>query len=135
MLLVATPCLGGCIESERNALLHFKNGLLISYSRLSDWGANGSDCCTWTSVICHNITSHVIELQLRTLSPEEYFRGSDPDYYEYEEYWKKSALGGNMSSSLLELKHLSYLDLSNNDFGGVLIPKFIGSLESLRYLN
>ncbi|KAK6278777.1 hypothetical protein POUND7_019044 [Theobroma cacao] len=33
------------------------------------------------------------------------------------------------------LKHLNCLDLSNNAFEGIPIPKFLGSIESLRYLN
>ncbi|XP_065049751.1 receptor-like protein EIX1 [Musa acuminata AAA Group] len=33
------------------------------------------------------------------------------------------------------LRHLSYLDLSRNRFDGASIPRFIGSLTSLRYLN
>ena len=44
-------------------------------------------------------------------------------------------LGGNISSSLLDQKHLQYLDLSYNDFGSINIPKFFGSLPTLRYLN
>ncbi|RVW70473.1 Receptor-like protein kinase HAIKU2 [Vitis vinifera] len=44
-------------------------------------------------------------------------------------------LGGEISSSLLDLKHLRYLDLSCNDFGILNIPKFFGSLSNLRYLN
>ncbi|GKV15192.1 hypothetical protein SLEP1_g25994 [Rubroshorea leprosula] len=80
-----------------------------------------------------NITGHVIELHLRTTAPWEvgYF------VYDYgaNEAYERSMLGGKISPSLLHLKHLSYLDLSNNDFGGIQIPKFFGSLESLRYLN
>ncbi|WCJ29604.1 Receptor-like protein EIX2 [Euphorbia peplus] len=138
---ITTLCLGGYIESERAALLHFKNGLSDPSDRLSDWVPDKSDCCTWTGVVCNNITARVVELHLRTLSYEEYY---GPDYYyrdyfsdfsEYDEYYQKSAFGGKVSSSLLELKHLSYLDLSYNDFGGVSIPKFIGSLQNLRYLN
>ncbi|XP_059436268.1 receptor-like protein EIX1 [Corylus avellana] len=52
--------------------------------------------------------------------------------------WKLTtsrALGGKISSSLLDLKYLSYLDLSLNNFDGINIPKFLGSLESLTYLN
>ncbi|CAL8132062.1 unnamed protein product [Prunus armeniaca] len=40
----------------------------------------------------------------------------------------------NLTGHVREL-HLSYLDLSNNDFGGIQIPSFLGSLKSLRYLN
>ncbi|WCJ39035.1 disease resistance family protein / LRR family protein [Euphorbia peplus] len=137
MLFIATLCLGRCIESERVALLKFKNGLSDPSNRLSDWIPDGSDCCRWTGVVCHNITAHVLELHLRTLSYEEY---CGPDHYdkfypEYDEYYQKSVFGGKVSDSLLDLRHLSYLDLSFNEFGGVSIPKFIGSLQSLRYLN
>ncbi|XP_022760361.1 LRR receptor-like serine/threonine-protein kinase GSO1 isoform X2 [Durio zibethinus] len=48
---------------------------------------------------------------------------------------ERSKFGGKMNPSLLMLKHLSYLDLSNNAFGGIPIPKFLGSIESLRYLS
>ncbi|XP_076912966.1 receptor-like protein EIX2 [Bidens hawaiensis] len=53
---------------------------------------------------------------------------------EYEEA-SKQRLKGDISSSLLDLKHLKHLDLSCNNFGGNPIPRFIGSLENLRYLN
>ncbi|KAL6139095.1 hypothetical protein ACLB2K_064372 [Fragaria x ananassa] len=43
--------------------------------------------------------------------------------------------GGKLHPSLLGLKHLSYLDLSQNCFHGIHIPNFIGDLTSLRYLN
>ncbi|XP_065868271.1 receptor-like protein EIX2 [Euphorbia lathyris] len=134
---IASLCSGGCIESEKNALLQFKDGLSDPSNRLSDWVSDGSDCCSWIGVVCSNVTFHVLELYLRTLSFEEYY-GPDPDYLkhkEYEEYRRKLTLGGKVSSSLLQLKHLSYLDLSYNDFGGISIPKFFGYLHNLRYLN
>ncbi|KAK9928961.1 hypothetical protein M0R45_026075 [Rubus argutus] len=45
------------------------------------------------------------------------------------------ALGGEINPSLLVLKDLMYLDLSMNNFGGVQLPSFMGSLEKMTYLN
>lgn len=44
-------------------------------------------------------------------------------------------LQGEISDSLVELQHLSYLDLSSNGFGWRTVPTFIGSLSKLTYLN
>ena len=44
-------------------------------------------------------------------------------------------LAGNISSSLLGLQHLRYLDLSCNKFHKIQIPEFMGSLHQLRYLD
>ncbi|GKV15196.1 hypothetical protein SLEP1_g25998 [Rubroshorea leprosula] len=121
-----------CIESEKKPLLKFKQGIVDRTNRLASW-VSGGDCCRWTGIVCDNMTGHVIELHLRTTPPWEV------DYYVYDEEadeaYERSRLGGKISPSLLHLKHLSYLDLSNNDFGGIHMPKFFGSLESLQYLN
>ena len=53
--------------------------------------------------------------------------------YTSTECWEP--LRGVLSPSLLELKYLNYLDLSYNDFQGIPIPNFIGSLNNLTYLN
>ncbi|KAM3744068.1 hypothetical protein ACB098_06G024000 [Castanea mollissima] len=47
----------------------------------------------------------------------------------------QSMFGGKINPSLLDLKHLFYLDLSYNNFGLFPIPEFLGSMKSLRYLN
>ncbi|RCV37342.1 hypothetical protein SETIT_8G055300v2 [Setaria italica] len=107
---------GRCITSERDALLSLKAGLLDPGGQLSSW--QGEDCCQWKGVHCSNRTSHVVKLDLH----------GDVGHSE-------NALGGEMSSSLVELQHLKYLDLSCNYFNGSSIPKFIGSLKNLEYLN
>ncbi|XP_050212883.1 receptor-like protein EIX1 isoform X2 [Mercurialis annua] len=118
-----------CIESEKQALLRFKQGLIDPLERLSSWSAsNKLECCNWTGIICDKLTGHVKELHL------------DNPYTNWERQMESEALArselqGNISASLLDLKYLSYLDLSFNDFGGIPIPSFIGSLLSLTYLD
>ncbi|XP_077233664.1 receptor-like protein EIX1 [Tasmannia lanceolata] len=105
----------GCVETEKQALIEFKNGLKDPMNRLSSW-VDGN-CCNWSGVYC-NEKMHVIELYLRN------------PYYN-----NKGFLSGKLSSSLINLQYLTYLDLSLNDFGGTNVPEFIGSMKSLRYLN
>lgn len=108
-----------CLEVEREALLSFKDNLKDPSGRLSSWV--GEDCCNWTGVGCDNITgqANVVKLDLKSPFDEE----------------NNPCLEGKISPSLLNLKHLSYLDLSLNNFSGNTIPKFLGSIEGLFYLN
>ncbi|CAN6678518.1 unnamed protein product [Malus baccata var. baccata] len=109
-----------CQENERQTLLMFKEDLDDSSNLLSSWVAEG-DCCTWTGVACDNLTGHVRELHLA-------------GYYD-EVAGEYHRLGGKVNPSLLNLKHLTYLNLSHNDFGGRQIPSLLGSLKGLRYLD
>ncbi|CAK9160630.1 unnamed protein product [Ilex paraguariensis] len=45
----------------------------------------------------------------------------------------KTCLGGGINPSLFNLKHLSHLDLSMDNFSGTQIPKFLGSLQNLSF--
>ncbi|KAM3752104.1 hypothetical protein ACB098_04G163800 [Castanea mollissima] len=127
-----------CIESERHALLNFKQHLTDPSNRLASWAAFASDvdCCHWVGVVCHNRTGHVLQLRLGSYYPlYDKLTTSDAQWdAQIEAYWR-SRFGGKINPSLLDLKHLIYLDLSYNDFGGIPIPKFLGSMGSLRYLN
>lgn len=73
---------------------------------------------------CNNGTNGVSKLKLR--NPCDYYM--DRNYY-------KCSLSGELRPSLVSLSELKYLDLSMNDFGGIQIPSFIGSLKKLKYLN
>ncbi|OMP04478.1 hypothetical protein COLO4_09602 [Corchorus olitorius] len=120
----------GCIESEKQALLQFKQHLLDPANRLASWVADEDCCRRWVGVVCDNVTGHVLELHLG-LPTLDY----DYDSIAEIEANEKSRLGGKISHSLLNLTHLNYLDLSNNYFGGIPIPNFFGSMVSLRCLN
>ncbi|CAL9009571.1 unnamed protein product, partial [Prunus brigantina] len=105
-----------CKQNERQALLMFKQDLKDPSNRLLSWVGEG-DCCNWIGVFCDNLTGHVRELHLGNYYSDEYL-----NYSLYQE----NSLGGKVNTSLLNLKHLSYMDLSNNDFGGIQIPSFLG---------
>lgn len=122
---------GKCIAAERAALLSFKAGITSDPAKLlKSW--RGDDCCSWSGVRCSNETGHVVGLNLRAaffLSNETFvwcFSGVAPN-----------GMLGEISSSLLALKHLKHLDLSGNYLGGVGLPmpSFLGSFKSLTYLN
>ncbi|XP_030970935.1 receptor-like protein EIX1 [Quercus lobata] len=106
----------GCKEHERQALLKIKQDLIDDYGLLSSWSSN-QDCCMWSGLRCSNQTGHVIMLNLNASS----FRS-----------WP---LRGKLNPSLFELKYLTYLDVSFNDFNQSQIPKIIGSLSNLRHLD
>ncbi|KAM3730082.1 hypothetical protein ACB098_12G060500 [Castanea mollissima] len=104
-----------CIDTERQALLNFKQHLIDPSNRLSSWTAHG-DCCQWEGIVCHNLTAHVHQLNLTS-------------------YYVLSVLGGKLNPSLLDLKHLNYFDLSYNNFNSTPIPSFLGLMKSLTHLN
>ncbi|XP_022929097.1 receptor-like protein 12 isoform X2 [Cucurbita moschata] len=107
-----------CIQKEREALLQFKRGFWWDPShRLASW--NGTNCCNWYGVGCNQTTRHVIKIDLRS---------NRLDY-------SSPLFNNSIDSSLLELKHLNYLDLSGNYFNYTQIPHFLGSMVELTYLN
>ncbi|PUZ52495.1 hypothetical protein GQ55_6G274700 [Panicum hallii var. hallii] len=109
-LIVNTREIAACTAAERGALVAFNASINDPYGRLSSW--RGENCCSWSGVRCSKKTSRVIQLDLGEF-----------------------ALQGEISPTLAALTDLVYLNLSQNDFGGVSIPEFIGSFKMLRYLD
>ncbi|XP_039777300.1 LRR receptor-like serine/threonine-protein kinase GSO1 [Panicum virgatum] len=108
-----------CVPHERNALLAFKHGITNdSTNLLASWRA-GQDCCRWTGITCDSQTGHVVKLDLNGA---------------YSFY---PPLVGQISSSLLSLEYLEYLDLSSNSLEGTngSVPEFLGYMNNLRHLD
>ncbi|KAK2457971.1 receptor protein EIX2 [Trifolium repens] len=104
-----------CKESERCALLKFKQSLQDEYGMLSTWKDDpNADCCKWKGVQCNHQTGYVQILDIP---------GSKIRY-----------LSGQINPSITELQYLKYLDLSHLNTSSQ-IPKYNGSFSNLRYLD
>ncbi|XP_017223017.2 receptor-like protein EIX1 [Daucus carota subsp. sativus] len=97
--------------------------IVDTYGNLSSWGSSkGKDnCCQWRFVGCDLNTGHVTHLHLSSLNYLDEYDGYD------------ESLASNISSSLLLLRNLRYLDLSHNQLSS--IPSFFGSLANLVHLD
>ncbi|KAL1802634.1 hypothetical protein ACET3Z_031281 [Daucus carota] len=113
-----------CSDSEFEALVEFKNGLNDPEHRLYSW--KSSNCCEWRGIGCDSSSGAVTSIDLHSPYPG----GSDSS-----KRYVSWNLSGEISPALLKLKSLTYLDLSFNAFQDIQIPKFLGSLENLQYLN
>ncbi|PWA64771.1 Leucine-rich repeat-containing protein [Artemisia annua] len=111
-----------CPKQQSEALLLFKHSLSsinypnddcgsYNHPKMMSWNTS-TDCCKWDGVKCDNSTGDVIELHLMC-----------------------GMLQGTIHplSSLFNLTHLTFLDLSNNKLNGTL-PSWLFTSTSLEYL-
>ncbi|XP_078149357.1 receptor-like protein EIX2 [Carex rostrata] len=118
VLLIQNKQLNSCSEEDSQSLLAFKRGLTDPRNRLSSW--TGDKCCSWQGVTCNtNKPARVVKLDLHNPAGED-------------DSW---AIGGQISTSLLQVDFLAHLDLSFNDFEDIPIPTFFGTFPRLIYLN
>ncbi|GKV48339.1 hypothetical protein SLEP1_g55162 [Rubroshorea leprosula] len=120
-----------CIEREREALLKFKLCFHDPSNMLSSW--KGNNCCEWRGVGCDKNSGYVISLQLRGSISDQLLQYSTDDQQPHQLYLIDDV--EEIVSSLLNLRYLEHLDLSQNNFNGKLIPLSFGLMKQLRYLN
>ncbi|KAL2335366.1 hypothetical protein Fmac_016579 [Flemingia macrophylla] len=130
-LCVGSSPTNTCVEIEKQALLNLKDGFSNGRDILSSW--NGDDCCGWKGISCNNVTGHVTRLDLPRYSNITIGKGftflanTMPTEATYN---LPGELRGKIDSSICELYHLTFLDLSYHNLKGE-IPKCIGSLVQL----
>ena len=65
-----------CLESDRDALIEFKNGLDDPENWLSLW--QGSNCCQWSAISCDNSTGAVVAVDFH--NPPPFYSNSSGRY-------------------------------------------------------
>ncbi|XP_057866236.2 receptor-like protein EIX1 [Cryptomeria japonica] len=131
LLLLPICWVSCCPQGEKISLLQFKRSLQDPSDQLKTWNAS-TNCYEWKGIQCHNITGHVIQLDLRS-----------PLGNKLASPWKNltssvlSPLNDerDVLSPLFNLTMLERLDLSYNAFIDVGVPQQLTTLKYLRYLN
>ncbi|KAI0499541.1 hypothetical protein KFK09_017745 [Dendrobium nobile] len=136
---------GHCSIEEREALISIKQSLDDPQLLLSNWDI-GEDCCGWKGVGCSSTSNHVIKLDFGWILTD--FKNDEGPLYatsflpsllrlQHLQYLSLNGIFFNHTSipkSIDSLTSLSYLDLSNSGFNGI-IPPHIGNLTKLRFLD
>ncbi|XP_039128705.1 LRR receptor-like serine/threonine-protein kinase SIK1 [Dioscorea cayenensis subsp. rotundata] len=98
-------------QREAQALAAIKAAFTNSANELLNWDTVSFDYCSWRGVLCDNLTSSVVSLNLSNLN-----------------------LGGEISPAVGLLKSLQFIDLKGNKLTGQ-IPDEIGECTSLTFLD
>ncbi|KAJ1692744.1 hypothetical protein LUZ63_009442 [Rhynchospora breviuscula] len=113
---LSTPALP--LSDEGKVLMALKASFSNAATELLGWGPLSSDPekdahvhCAWRGVLCDNLTSSVVSLNLSNLN-----------------------LGGEISPAIGDLKSIQYIDLKGNRLSGQ-IPDEIGDCVALTYLD
>uniref|UniRef100_A0A2N9FUL9 Leucine-rich repeat-containing N-terminal plant-type domain-containing protein n=1 Tax=Fagus sylvatica TaxID=28930 RepID=A0A2N9FUL9_FAGSY len=105
-----------CLESDRDALIGFKNGLDDPENRLSSW--QGSNCCQWSGISCDNSRGAVVAVDLHNPPP----------------FYSNSSGSGTIPPNLGNLSSLEYLDVISHSNLVVDNLEWMAGLVSLKHL-
>ncbi|XP_028950188.1 receptor-like protein EIX2 isoform X2 [Malus domestica] len=132
-----------CTDKEREALLAFKQGLIMdehSQVIFSSWGTEAAkqDCCRWEGVSCDNQTGHVVQLDLRGnyYLQDNQLTGSIPKWLgaSFQKLvilmLSSNHFNGSLPPQLCDLIYIQILDVSVNNISGG-IPNCLKKLTTL----
>ncbi|KAE8683441.1 putative nucleic acid binding protein [Hibiscus syriacus] len=133
LLLISSQLvlIDACHRREREALMSFKSNMADPSNRLSSW--KGRNCCSWYGINCSD-TLHVTVIDLRNPEPNNLILDMNSQPLSTSSV-PSTALVGTISPSLFSLTHLTYLDLSFNNFSFSKVPLGFSNLSALTYLN
>ncbi|XP_074281589.1 receptor-like protein EIX2 [Silene latifolia] len=96
-----------CVESERDALFHFKQGISVDHcGLLYSWG-HTQDCCRWPGIRCDNQSGHVIGIKLPgSLSDLDFFGIAQS----YNPCFEGNHISGTIPKCLYKLVSMSNID-------------------------
>lgn len=82
LLCVESFDMNKCVESEKRALLKFKDSFTYGRdNRITSW--KGEECCKWEGVSCDNLTGHETSLDLQLLYDDSERSNSVATYNNY----------------------------------------------------
>ncbi|CAN8269901.1 unnamed protein product [Cochlearia groenlandica] len=140
-IIASTTTLHRCLHDQRDALIEFIHEFPINKTNpipheLTSWNESG-DCCSWEYVTCDDKYGHVISLDLRYVTLNNYLKHNS-SLFRLQNLQtlilSRCDLYGEITSSIGNLSSLTHLDLSSNKLSGN-IPISLTNLTTLSYFD